>query len=250
VTWLPNGTCAGPNVAHSETVYGQTGLAATFWSNRELSGPPSSYALHSSTDGQGMLAGGAWSMRLSGRVNLAAGMDTLTAWFNGDVRIWIDDRLVLDRWNVNNAWNPAGVATHAFTGWHDVRIDYRPTAAGSTGFTIYRGTDPGLGAPFLPAELDPMYGLATASTVHDSGGAAPSTSTQTNYTEPWTAQPSSMVVNPGGLGLTSSFGYESTFRRRVSRTTPKLTVWTYEWYGAAEAPLTNTCANVAPSQAG
>lgn len=121
-------------------------------------------------------------------------------------------------------------ATSGGTGSPPVRVEAVSTATGAR-------------TELTGALLAPRLGLATTSTVDDSGGAAPSRTVRTVFADaaagisPVLGIATASVEDPAGLALTTATGYEkwgTGFLRRVSRTMPSGAVTATANYGATE----------------
>ncbi|RWZ46434.1 hypothetical protein ELQ90_15425, partial [Labedella phragmitis] len=236
----PTTACAA--VPHSTTTYdnGLSGLAATYWNNRNFSGIPETYSLGighptGALSKDWLLTGppgvntDEFSVRLTGLVTFpAAATYTFKTFADDGTRLWIDDLLIVDEWGGGEAhWSDAGTFTAKAGQQARIRIDYFDAtstarlelqwAAGTAALSVVPGS-----------ALSPDYGLVATSTVNDSaaapyGGAAKSLSTSMAYQYPWLGAATSATVDPSGLALTSSATYEtlgSGYLRRLSSTMP------------------------------
>lgn len=89
--------------------------------------------------------------------------------------------------------------------------------------------------------LKPRYGLVTATTVDDTGGATPSATTTTSYTATGIDPVYGLPTTVTSGGLTTTTGYETSgYRRRTSRTLPAGNTTTYEYWANA-ATADNPC---------
>ena len=110
-------------------------------------------------------------------------------------------------------------------------------------------TPPGGSKTAVPLNsLRPAYSLSTRTTTYDSGGAPTQvvhTSFDTGGLDPALAIPTQETIDPAGLQLTTTVGYETAgYRRRTSRTLPAGNKYNYEYYAASGTGST-AAANVA-----
>ncbi len=138
----PNGTCtsASTTPAHSATTYDTnpagggavTGLAATYWANRDLSAGAANHdlAAGAATMVPAPLPGGLvannWSARYTGEVTLATtGTYSFAIVLTGQARLFIDDRPVVEAWADHpSAATVTGTFANALVGRHRIRLDY------------------------------------------------------------------------------------------------------------------------------
>ena len=141
-------------------------------------------------------------------------------------------------------YGPTGNGTFTVAaGWHRLRIDYNTgTPSGSVSVSA-KNTSTSVVTPLAGALLAPRLGLATTSTVEDSGGAAPASTTRTLYSDtaagisPVLGLATGTVQDPDGLALTTRTGYEplgSGYLRRITRTMPTGATTTTTSYGGTE----------------
>jgi RHS repeat-associated protein len=257
-TRLPTTSSCLGTVPHTATGYDQqpdgtamTGLAAAWWGNLTLTGAPAAFSLVGLPVGGGNappgLSGTDRSVRLTGEAALPAGSYTFTATLGGTdrVRVFLDDRAVLD------AWDPAAsplVLTSAapvtLTGTRQrLRIDYATPGSSSQLALSATSTATGAVTALTGGLLAPRLGLPTTVTVEDSGGSAPSQTTRTVYSDaaagisPVLGLATATVEDPGGLALTTRTGYESVgtgYVRRLSRTMPSGAVTTTANYDGTD----------------
>ena len=173
----PNGSCAP--MPHSSAAYdgGITGLAAAYWPNKDLAGPPKLHQSVPALDLSWAAAPGPdipadyFSARFTGEIALPEA-GTYSSRLNADngVRLWIDDRLVTDEWNGNWGWRPpASFANTGTANPHRILVElYDDT--GPAAIQLSWTTPSGVTQVVPAARLAPRYGLATRSTVEDSGG--------------------------------------------------------------------------------
>lgn len=248
----------GATVPLSTTEYdgGIVGLAATYWANPYLAGPPK---LH----GTGLGASGdmdkdwnttlpvtpepgGWSARFSGDLNVAtADSYTWQIQTRGSVaRMWVDDVLVLDHNQPEPAtgWSTTtGAAGTLTVGKHSIRVDMTDTS-GPAGLKVLWSRVGGPTFVAVPGSvLGPNYGLVTS--VTDPDGKV----TRTEYSDPVAGigpeyrLPTATIVDPNGANLRTVTSYEppgaSSFLRRIGRTLPAGNTTITTNYGGTEPPL-------------
>lgn len=246
----PVPTCAG--VAHTATVYDgpSVGLAAAYYSNVQMAGPPVAYGNGESatygyvnrdwdTGNPAGITGDAFSARYTGTITLpTAGDYEFKTYADDGTRLWIDNLAVIDNWGADNArWSLGGhVTTTADNVTLPLRLDYVDFGAkarlelhwrtpGATDFTLVHGD-----------KMHPEFGLATSTTTDDTvtvadDGTVSSTTAVTSATvatgyggEPWLGLARTSTVDPTGLALTTATTYESAgYNRRTGKTLPAAT---------------------------
>lgn len=184
-----------------------------------------------------------WSARFTGEIEFPASGTYEFAFIHDDgVRLFIDDRLVVDNWYCCNG--PRGSFTGP-AGRHRLRVDYYDYEFDAYLHLFWKRPNTPDDEVVPGAYLFSRYGLATRSITHDATpGLAPHTTT-TAYADPASRQPTAVTEDPGGLGLTTSAEYDS-YGRRVARTLPAGNRWTYVYYGSSGAPyygVANSCAS-------
>lgn len=224
------GTSTPSGVPHSSVEYDQglNGLGAVYWANPDLAGKPSARTLGITGDSSGTLSrnwgsgspaagipAGNWSARLTGEIQLSAGVYGFELESSGGARLWIDDLLVVDNWDPGTPSAAGTLGVQA--GRHRIRIDYYSGGSGAN--LVLRWTPPGSGKSTVPGTaLFPRYGLITAATDPDGILSA------TEYADPALGLPTAQVVDPAGLNLRTETWYETPgagkFFRRVSRRLP------------------------------
>jgi RHS repeat-associated protein len=237
--------------AHSSTAYdaGLVGLHAAYYANRSLSGAPTTFSL-----GLAGVSGGAvdkdwglsvpaagvpadgFSIRLTGTLTFpTAGSYSLQTYANDATRVWLDDVLVINNWNIgagSGVYTTNAPAITAAPGeTRRIRVEFMDdityallslrwkTPASPTTAVVIPGT-----------QLKPDYGLANGSTTEDSVmGAAdlsdsqvPDLVTALEYTHPWLGAATASVVDPGGLALRTDTTYESPGTGWLRRLTKRL----------------------------
>jgi len=267
---LPNGTCTTPGVPRTTTEYDtvlnangssspMTGLGVTVWPNTTWSGQPSNVATGlgpnyttfdnnwgawgppEATTTAGVSLVDNFSLRAQGEIVFpAAGTWTITTASDDTAYVYIDDKLVTtSMWSVNGSGTYTAVAGDLTK---RIRVDVQEGGGGAQLTVMWAG--PGVAQQAIPTSaLRPRYGLPTRTTTIDSGGGTPDTVTQTEYSaagiDPAVGLATRTTVDPTGMRLTTTTGYETSgYRRRVSRALPAGTTTTYEYYatnaGAAQ----------------
>jgi RHS repeat-associated protein len=136
---------------------------------------------------------------------------------------------------------PAGTSTTK-----RIRIDYVET--GGPGSLVVEWNASGSWATIPASVLAPAYGLATRTTVEDTTSPnAPSIVTHTRYDQngwdPGYGLVTSTIVDPAGAALTTSVNYDTSLRRRITRTLPAGNTTTTTYWGNTETSTTVTCAD-------
>ena len=239
----PNASC--PAMASTTTTYdaGISGLAATWWPNPDMVGPPSRY-----DTGVGHASGALsadWgasppgtSARFSGEVVLPeAGTYTLTLDRSGFGAVWIDGRLVSETWS-DGSGQTAVVETVASGGAdsrHRIEVEFRKGTGGARIGLMWSG--PGASGLVPGTHLRPHYGLVTRTTAADATPGSPPTVTEPSYLYPHTGMVTSVKDDPDGLALMTSSVVEppgAGWFRRTARTLPAGNATSYEHYGPTE----------------
>ncbi|RFA07846.1 hypothetical protein B7R54_00430 [Subtercola boreus] len=250
--YIPDAACL-TTTAHTTTAYdeGLTSLNVAYYDNASFSGAPKAYSLGiPGSAGVGVISrtwgttspatgipASAWAARLTGRISFpVAGDYTFSTVADDGTRLWIDNVQRIDD-NVSSAAHRSPASTRvAVTAGQSlpIRLDYaNQTGPGAS--LVLEWTPPGASAPVtIPAaQLTPDYGLATTTSSFDSappgipgisGARVPGIQTSTDYgSSPWLGQVTATIVNPEGVKLTTTTGYETSadgYQRRTSRTLP------------------------------
>jgi RHS repeat-associated protein len=274
---VPNNSCAP--MPHASKAYdeGITGLAVQWWNdpvngathhagtpvlhNTVQAGVDATWATGSPAPG---VQADWFSDRWTGDITFAsAGTYSLRALQDDGVRIFIDDKAIVDSWVYTHSYSPSGLFTTGQANEkHRIRIDHFE-GGGDANLTLYWTPPGGTEAVVPAAQLSPAYGLTTRTTVDDATPGSPPATTITNYgAEPGLALPDSVRVDPNGANLTTRYTYAlnaaPAYRRVVSRTMPSdpgtfATKWVYDYwpnaYVATAADTTCTAA-IGANQAG
>lgn len=243
---------AGSQVPATETRYdeGFTGLSFAYWNTPQPGGSALGHTVEGTTGidwnwgsgGIGTSNPDNWSGRLTGDITFPySGAWRFTIYASVGVRLFVDDRAVIDHWaDVGGVWL---LGDYVMTGpsTKRIRVDFFD-GSGPAQLQVYWAYAGG-GAAIVPGSaFKPRLGLAT-STVDADGRV-----TATNYgANTALGLPATTTVNPGGLALTTTTAYEplstTTYSRRTTRTLPAGNQWTYSYYGAGGAPASrdNPC---------
>lgn len=219
------GDAAGGLLFGSPKVYAtgiDTANPATMSGN--LQSPPSEVA--GGTQGYGLSA--------TGKLKLPNG----TYWINAEtaegIRIWVDDKVVLDAW-VDSAHRYVAGGSFTVTNGESkrLRIDTYRKNGSTGGFNVTMKQDLGFNwTNNWSSWLKPGYGLATSQTTYDSSSAVGNVTTTTNYgANPELGLATSNTIS--GINLTSSSTYEApgtAFLRQTSKTLPGGTTTNYAHY--------------------
>ncbi|MCP2168215.1 PA14 domain-containing protein [Goodfellowiella coeruleoviolacea] len=251
----PTAACAS-TVDHNHTGYdeGINGLAATYYANKDLSGAPVVYATGVGTaDGSlvrnwgegspttGVPADG-FSLRLTGEIVFPqAGEYTLRVLADDGVRVWVDDRGVIDDWrDVAPTWREGKVNSDAAGAIKRIRVDFYDSVSLAQ-LELHWTTPSGAQEAVPGSQLKPRYGLTTSTTEDESDG-VPNKVTRTRYTDngldPVYGLATATIADPNGLALTGTTSVEtpgSGYLRQTGKTLPTGARTTYAHYGDTEA---------------
>ncbi|WP_248153014.1 PA14 domain-containing protein, partial [Microbacterium aoyamense] len=175
-----------------------------------------------------------WSVRLTGYITFPAGTDYKFETTTDDgIRIWLNEKLVLDRWGDPLGTTGTGAAQSGTLNLDEGRIQrirvefYERAGAARLQVKWKKNGDSGF-VPVPLTALTPDYGLVTQTVVDDSttvtGATAPTLTTQSEYQHPWLGQATRSTVDPTGLALSTSLTFEqpgsSGWMRRLTRALP------------------------------
>ena len=278
---------ANPNntsIAETDTMYGSqdnpSGLSVNYFKVTEpapndasLSGGPQVHATgFTGAQNWGSTSpipnySGSWGLSMTGAMRLNETPDGSNVWniyvqTDGGVRMWIDNKLVMDHWADNPSSSPQtfeytytgiqGLTWQDFQDAHAVRIDYyHPTSQSNAQFNVYM-TEPNYnGGNFQFPGYDffyNAYGLQTSATSYDS--AIGNTKVTTAYgSDPGLGQVASTTVDPNGLNLTANDAYQapgSGYGMLTSQTAPGGAATSYGYYGASDTSA-NPCVIGSPT---
>jgi RHS repeat-associated protein len=176
----------------------------------------------------------------TGKLRLPSGSYQIMVDTSEGVRIWVDDQLVMDKW-LDAAYRTEQSSVFAISGSAPkrFRLDTYRKIGSSGAFNLWLKQINGFNwRTDWDAFLKPGYNLVTSTKTYDAqlGDSV----TATNYgPNPELSLVHSTVVDPGGLNLTTSTGYEAqgapgSFLRQTSKTMPGGGTTNYAYYGAAE----------------
>ncbi len=240
--------CAAGTVAHSSTSYDTDtsgvklkGLNVAYYGNSTATGAPVAYSLGvGAADGSvnqtwaGAPVAGVpatnWSASLIGRITFpaTAGTYTFTLLADDTAQLYVNNTLV-------TSTHVAGTVTGAYTATANesepIRIAYGQIT--STAQLRLSWTLPGGASAVVPGTaLSPDYSLATRAVADDavtstatgiSSSQVTALTTATDFgASPWLGQAKSSIIDPGGLGLTSTSAVDS-YSRILSSTKPATT---------------------------
>src|SRR5690606_25999924 len=179
--------------------------------------------------------------------------------FDDGGRVWLDDILVIDDGVPDGAVTPVTSLPFTVTAGERkrIRIDFFELA-GAASLDLKWALGTSTPQPIPDTAVTPGYNLPTSSTVDDSvpgaSGLASNLvtplSTSTGYgSNPWLGMATTSTVDPGGLGLTTTIGYEAPsaaankWLRRLTRTMPAGggAVTTSDYYDDTEGPIEAVC---------
>ena len=263
----PTTACAA-TVPHTHTGYdeGVNGLSAAYYDNLTLSGVPKAYTTGIGTsDGTvkspweysndvtpGVSSDG-FSLRLTGEIAFPASGDyTLRAYVDDGIRMWIDDQLVMDYWQISDpAWRQAVVHSDTPGQVKKIRIDYYDNG-GYAKLDLNWTTPTGTQELVPGSQLRPRYGLSTSATTSESDG-VPDKTTNTQYgqggVDATYGLATGATTGSGAAATTVNAGYEppgTGYLRKTSKTMPTGATTTYSYYGDAETRA-NPCVAGSPA---
>ncbi|MFT4285139.1 MAG: PA14 domain-containing protein, partial [Protaetiibacter sp.] len=239
-------------VAHTTTAYDQglQGLDVTYFATNNLSGIPKDFSLGlvggTGATGTGLtsrdwgagspitgIPADNFSLRMSGAITFpTAGSYQFRLAFDNGGSLFLND--VLQVTNTGTPINSPIITGITAGERRRIRVDYYELT-GNASLQLQWSVNGGTFVNIPDTALTPGYNLATSSTVDDSvpaGSGLPSNlvtplKTSTGYgSNPWLGMAATSTVDPGGLGLTTTVGYEpvsdaaNKWLRRLTRTMP------------------------------
>lgn len=229
---LPNGTCT-PTVPHSLTAYDENirGLAVAYYANRHLAGIPTWHGTGlGATDGTvdaywaGSPATGVpsdqWSLSATGDIVLNnTGTYTFEAYVDDGFRLYVDDKLVIDKWTVTGAGWQSGTFPNTTTGHKRIRLELWDDTSQAEVELWYKLPGSGTSIRVPGTDLSPKYNLITSTTDADNKV------TRTEFAEPELGLPTATIVDPSGENLRTEITYETrstadTYLRQKTKTLP------------------------------
>ncbi|MEV6871487.1 PA14 domain-containing protein [Amycolatopsis sp. NPDC051128] len=262
---VPTAACAA-TVPHTRTGYdeGINGLAVTWYGNDQLAGSPKAYTTGLGTadgsfvknwnsDAPTAVPADHFSLRATGDLVFpAAGDYTLRVLADDGVRVWVDDRLVIDDWrNTTPAWRQGVVHADAAGQAKRIRVDYYEfdlTAQLELHWTTPSGTQQAIPG----TQLKPRYGHTTSVTTDESAG-VPGKVSSTSFTDGGVDPVYGLAVagstGSGGVRLTTGSTYEAPgtgYFRGLTKVQPSGAVTTTAHYGDTETRA-NPCVPGSPA---
>ena len=169
-----------------------------------------------------------WGFRATGKMRLPLNGDYKFRIYSDDgIRLYIDDKLVLDDWNDDvERWHPEEelIDNNVAGSVHRLTVEYYHTT-GDANFALYitppGGSETNVG---INQYISPDYGLVTSAKGYDSTFG--DTTATTDYgTNPELGLAQSTTVDPSGLNLTAASTYETqgasgSFLRQTSNRLP------------------------------
>lgn len=274
---LPLPTCPIA-VAHTHTGYDElptvNGLQVTYFNTNNWSGQPvdSSY---SPTGGSGTVAVYNWS---AARPTTRVGVDNFSARLTGTItfetpgdyqfrtifddggRLYLNDEKIIDDSALDGAVTTSLSSIIKNIGEGErrhIRLDFLEIGEAAA-YSLKWSVNGGPWTTIPDSAFTPDYGLATSTTTDDavpSGSGLPTDlvtplTTKTGYgSTPWLGMPTASTVDPNGLALTTTVGYEApttssgSWLRRLTRSMPSGTssTTTSSYYGDTEQLGTARC---------
>ncbi|MGV3711859.1 PA14 domain-containing protein [Pseudolysinimonas sp.] len=263
-------------VARSSTAYdqGMQGLQVTYFETNNLSGRPKDFSL-GLVGGTGSLGSRDWgtgsplsgvpadnfSLRMNGVLTFpTAGSYQFRTTLDDGGRLYLNDDLLINDMVgdgvVSTLVSPVLPSVTAGER-RRIRLDFFELASAAA-LTLQWSINGGAWTNLPDSALTPGYGLSTSSTTADSvpsGKGLPSDlvtplTTSTGYgSNPWYGLPTTSTVDPGGLNLQTTTGYEAattstnSWLRRLTRTMPSGAPATTSsvYYGDTEGLASATC---------
>lgn len=237
---LPLPSC--PSVPRTTIAYDEKvrGLKASYWTNSTLAGAPALYQTERGPAGDGSLnrdwgtggpsglksATGAavvdgFSATYAGKITFPVqGTYTFRTYSDDGVRVYLDDKKVLDSWVNGSAWRGPSAAVTATAGEQkQIRVEHYD-AGGPSKIQLYWTTPSSAEALVPGTALAPAYSLRTSRTVSDDGGNSDRV-LEMRYDKPETAAVTDARTAPGSLALALRTTYETDgYGRRTQRSLP------------------------------
>ena len=248
----PTTGCAA-TTAHTSTGYDENmhGLSVSYFATNNLSGAPKDFS-QGLSGGSGSLGSRNWaagtpvstvgpdnfSLRMTGVIKFpTAGNYQFRTTFDDGGRVYLNDDLIIN--DFANDGLASTLNSPIFNGVAQyerrrIRVDFYEIL-GYSALTLQWSLNGGAFVNVPDDALSPDYGLITSSKLFDSVPSATGLAsdlvtpleTATGYgTYPWLGAPTSSTVNPGGLGLTTTIGFEppssaaNSWLRRLNRALP------------------------------
>ncbi|PLS82059.1 hypothetical protein CYG49_00285 [Candidatus Saccharibacteria bacterium] len=243
-------------VPHTKTGYdeGITGPAVTYLkygtNSKSLVGAPLLHATNISTTNTTQVSRyfGAnspvdgistdWGFRATGKLSLPEnGNYTFRIWSDNGVRMWIDDKLVIDSWSDSaQRSHPTFTFNNVGKSLHRVRIDYYHRT-GDANFTLYVTPPNQTETADVAQYFTPAYSLVTSQTSYDANQKIGTVETKTTYDKPEYGLVKSTTIDPAGLNYSTTNTHEKSgegFLRQKTKTLPGGGTTTYLHYGGLE----------------
>ncbi len=181
-----------------------------------------------------------WGASLTGKLRLpTAGTYQIKASHDDGVRIWVDDKLLVDDWSNGAYRDSIGSFAHTVGAVHRIRIDYYNVAGTVTNdatLNMFLKQDGGFDwTGDWTNYLKPGYGLTTSTLTYDQQ--VGNVGTQTSFLNSAYGIVKDITVDPTGLAYKTSMGYESTattYYRQLSKTSSGGSVTQYNHWGALD----------------
>ncbi|HSE29550.1 MAG TPA: PA14 domain-containing protein [Candidatus Saccharimonadales bacterium] len=166
------------------------------------------------------------------------GTYTITSNHDDAARVWVDDKLVFDRWSRRTETQDQVSGQVSLQAGKVYRLRYDYANIGAAGYMDLQLNGPGRSAPLnhWTNYLAPGYNLATTNKVYDA--TLGDIETKTNYgSEPQYGLVQSATLDPTGLNYSSGSTFEAPgtgFLRQTSKTLPGGGTTTYTYNSATE----------------
>lgn len=181
-----------------------------------------------------------WGMSMTGELRLpAAGTYQIKASHDDGVRIWIDDKLIVNDW-VNGAYRDStGSFSHDANKVHRLKVEYYNvdgTPTNNATLNLYIQQNGGFAYTNNWASyLKPGYGLSTSTLTYD--GQIGNVSTAKTYSNAAYGVAQTTTIDSAGLNYQFGESYETPgtgYFRKLSKTSFGGTSTSYQNYGAGE----------------
>ena len=221
----PKGKLFGSPKLHTTGINASSGILQNNWISSPIS---------VSSDKEG------WGASLSGKLRLpSSGTYQIKASHDDGVKVWVDDKLVVDSWSNGAYRDSLGSFTYTAGTVARFRVDYYTvpaTTSGDASLNLYLKQNSGFDwTADWSNYLKPGYGLSTSTTTYDSQ--LGNISTETSYLKPEYGLIDDITVDPNGLDYTTSVEYENganSLRRQVSQTSMGGSTTQYIHWGATD----------------
>ncbi|HEY8886720.1 MAG TPA: PA14 domain-containing protein [Candidatus Microsaccharimonas sp.] len=221
----PSGKLFGAPKLHTNGINTSPGILSKTWTSSPVT-------VDSGREG--------WGVSITGEIRLpSSGTYQIKASHDDGVKIWIDDKLVVDDWSNGNYRDSQGSFTHDTGKVHRLKIEYYNvdgTATNDATLNVYLQQVGGFTwTNDWTNYLKPGYGYITSTTLSDNQSG--NTTSTTSYADPAYGIGKTGTVDPSGLNLQVTKTSESVgtgYFREISKTLPAGNTTTYQYWGATD----------------